>query len=173
MKKVFICVMMVLLLCLTFVACGPKDYVLNEKNFFIAMTNIQNRPQQYVDSTLEFDCFTYELVDVVNNTSYICGVRKCAQGFGCKCGKDTIIGFVLEYNGALPEPRNQSEDTNDKTWVHLKGQIKSADKISIVVNSYTDGVLDPDNTETIQFLKFVVESCDVIQDYSNLNYYVS
>ena len=166
-------VVLLLILCVSFSACGPKDYVLNEQTFFLVMINIQARPQQYVDSTLEFDCFTYELADVANGTTYICGVRKCSAGWGCSCGKDTIIGFVLRYDGELPAPYNQYEDNNEKTWVHLKGKLKSADKLTITINSYVDGVLDLNNTEQIQLLEFVVESCELIEDYSNLHYYVN
>ena len=175
MKKTKIIVaVLLLILCLTFAACGPKDYVLNEQTFFLVMTNIQARPQQYVDGTLEFDCFTYRLVDVVEEKTYICGVRKCSVGYGCNCGNDTIIGFVLIYDGELPEPSaRQSEDTNEQTWVHLKGRLKSADKLTVTVNSYVNGELDPNNTERIQLLEFVVESCELIEDYSNLNYYVT
>ena len=169
----FIAVALLLLVCFTFAACGPKDYVLNENTFFLVMTNIQYYPEQYLQSNLEFDCFIYELTDV-NGNSYMCGVRKCSAGYGCTCGNDTIIGFVLEYDGKLPEPRNQSENTNDKTWVHLSGKIKSAEKINIEIHSYLeDGSINPDKTEQIAFLMFVVDSYELLTDYSNLNYYVT
>lgn len=171
MKK-FALILLAITVCFTFVACGPRDYVLNEGTFFLVMTNMQYYPEQYLESNVEFDCFTYELVDV-NGESYMCGVRKCSSGYGCVCGKDTIIGFVLEYDGELPEPRNQSEDNNDKTWVHLRGKIKSADKLTVEIFSYIGDEIDPNTTEKIQFLVFAVESCDLIEDYSNLNYYVT
>lgn len=175
MKKLKIIVaVLLLILCFAFAACGPKDYVLNEQTFFLVMTNIQARPQQYVDSSLEFDCFTYKLVDVVSDTTYICGVRKCSAGWGCNCGNDTIIGFILIYDGDLPEPSvHQSENTIEQTWVHLKGKLKNADKLTVTINAYVDGEIDPNNTEQIQFLEFVVETCELIEDYSNLNYYVT
>ena len=171
MKKI-IPLLLAVMLCVVCVACGPRNYTLNENTFFITMKNIQNRPSLYKDSTLDFDCFTYELTDV-NGTVYMCGVRKCAAGFGCQCGKDTIIGFVLESTDELPAPRNQSEDTNDKTWIHLSGKLKSTEKITIEIHSYLEyGSVNPNATETIYFLVFVVESCELIQDYSHLNYYV-
>ena len=137
------------------------------------MTNMQYFPEQYLQSNIEFDCFTYELLDV-NGVSYMCGVRKCSSGYGCQCGKDTIIGFVLEYDGELPTPTHQSEDTNDKTWVHLSGRLKSADKIKIEINSYlADGSVDQSKNEIIEFLVFVVDGCELIEDYSNLHYYVT
>lgn len=172
MRKLILLVL-ITVVCLTFAACGPRDYVLNEDTFFFVMTNIQYYPENYLQSNLEFDCFTYELVDVDGN-SYMCGVRKCSSGYGCTCGNDTIIGFVLEYDGELPEPRNQSEDTNDKTWVHLSGKVKSANKIKIKIHSYLpDGSVDPVKTEQIELLVFAVGSCQLIEDYSKLNYYVT
>ncbi|MCH5159449.1 MAG: hypothetical protein J1F66_01195 [Clostridiales bacterium] len=172
MKKLIL-VLLAVVLCVTFAACGPRDYVLNENTFFLVMTNIQYYPEQYLQSNIEFDCFTYELVDVDGN-SYMCGVRKCSAGYGCTCGNDTIIGFVLEYDGELPQPRNQSENTNDKTWVHLSGKVKSADKLKIEIRSYlSDGSIDPTKTEQIEFLMFVVDSLELIEDYSNLAYYVT
>lgn len=162
-------------MCVSCVACGPRDYVLNETSFFMFMTNMQAFPEQYLQSQIDFDCFTYELVDV-NGVSYMCGVRKCSSGYGCTCGNDTIIGFVLEYNGEveLPEPKNQSEDTNDKTWVHLSGRIKSVDKIKIEMDLYLpDGTKDPNTNDKIEMLVFVVDSFELIEDYSNLHYYVT
>ena len=162
-----------LISCLSVCACAQKDYVLNEDTFFLVMTNMQYFPESYLESTIEFDCFTYELQDVDGNT-YICGVRKCSAGYGCTCGKDTIIGFILRSGESLPEPRNQSEDTNEKTWVHLKGRLQGAEKTTVTIHSYLDdGTVDPDNTEQIQFLVFEVESCELIEDYSNLSYYVT
>lgn len=155
-------------------ACGgEKEYILDEQTFFLVMTNMQYYPEQYLDCNIEYDCFTYTLTDV-HGTSYTCGVRKCSSGYGCTCGQDTIIGFLLEYNGELPEPRNQSEDSNDKTWIHLKGKLKSAEKRSITVHSYLpNGEIDGDKTENIIFLQFVVESFYLIEDYSHLHYYVT
>ena len=163
-------VLLLIVMCCSLSACF--DGVIEEKQFFRVMTSIQYYPSNYTDLTLELDCFTYKLVDV-QGKEYICGVRKCSSGYGCICGNDTIIGFVLEYDGELPEPKNQSEDTNDKTWVHLVGKLKNADMMNIEIYSYKDGVIDTNNTEQIQFLVLVVESCELIEDYSNLNYYVT
>lgn len=170
MKKI-VAVIMIILLCLTLSACRPKDYVLDENTFFLVMKNIQYFPESYLKSNLEFDCFTYELTDV-NGVSYMCGVRKCTAEYGCKCGNDTIIGFVLLYDKELPAPRNQSEDTNDKTWIHLSGRLKSADKLTIEIYAYTDGKQDTSKTEQILMLQFVVSSCEIIEDYSKLHYFV-
>ena len=172
LKRFSLIILLVLVLSLALAACGPHDYVLNENTFFMFMTNMQYFPEQYLKSNIEFDCFTYELVDV-NGNSYMCGVRKCSSGYGCTCGNDTIIGFILEYDGVLPEPKNQSEDTNDKAWVHLSGKLKNADRKNVEVHSYVNGEIDPTKTEQIQFLVFVVESCEIIEDYSNLHYYVT
>ena len=172
MKKL-VFVLLAIIVCFSCVACGARDYVLNENTLFLVMTNIQYYPENYLQSNIEFDCFTYELVDV-NGTSYTCGVRKCSSGYGCTCGNDTIIGFVLECEEQLPEPKNQSADTNDKTWVHLSGKVKSANKIKIEINSYlADGSIDPTKTEQIELLVFVVNSFELIEDYSNLAYYVT
>ena len=137
------------------------------------MTNMQYYPEQYLDSKIEYDCFTYELTDVDGN-SYTCGVRKCSAGYGCTCGNDTIIGFLLNARQPLPEPRNQSEDTNDKTWVHLTGTMPSADKTTITIHAYLpDGTVDPEKTEDIVFLSLDVDDCQLIEDYSGLAYYVT
>jgi hypothetical protein len=156
--------------------CGckkEKTYTLNEDTFFLVMTNIIYYPEQYDGSEIEYDCFTYKLTDV-NEESYMCGVRKCSSGYGCTCGKDTIIGFVLESNDNLPEPRNQSTDDGDKTWVHLKGKLKNSNKKTITIYAYNeDGTINKNQTEQIIFLVFVVENWSLIEDSSNLNYYVT
>lgn len=173
MKKA-IAFLLAVFVCLSLFGCGgkTKDYVLNEDTFFLVMTNMQYYPEQYLGSTLEFDCFTYELVDVDGN-SYICGVRKSSSEYGCTCGRDTIIGFVLESAEPLPEPRNQSENNGDKTWVHLTGSLKSAEKTDITIHSYlADGSINPDLNETVSFLTFEVAACDLIEDASGLAYYV-
>ena len=174
MNKPVLTVLALICLCaVVLVSCGSDGYVLNEDTFFLVMSNMQFYPEQYLGSDMEFDCFTYELDDV-DGTRYICGVRKSSAEYGCTCGRDTIIGFILEYGGELPAPRNQSEDSVEKTWVHLKGQLKSADKTQITIHSYRpDGSVNPDVNEFIYFLTFSVESCELIADYSNLQYYVT
>lgn len=176
MRRFLALVLMIGMACVLLTGCQSskaQDYVLNEDTFFLVMTNMQYYPEQYLESNIEYDCFTYELEDVDGQT-YICGVRKCSAGFGCTCGKDTIIGFILNYDGELPAPRNQSEDTVEKTWVHLNGKLQSTDKTTITIHSYLeDGSIDPDNTEQIQFLVFDVESYELIEDYTNLKYYVT
>ena len=167
--------LLAVLLCFSCFGCGKgkaRDYVLTEDTFFLLMTNMQYYPEQYLDSKLEFDCFTYALTDV-NGQTYICGVRKSSAEYGCTCGRDTIIGFVLESAEPLPEPRNQSADNGDKTWVHLTGKLKSAEKTEITIHAYRDdGTIDPDRNEVISFLSFEVASCDLIEDASGLQYYV-
>lgn len=155
--------------------CGNQNerYVLTEQTFFLVMTNMQYYPEQYLGCDVEYDCFTYKLTDV-NGTEYLLGVRKCSSGFGCTCGKDTIIGFILSYDGEIPQPRNQSEDSPDKTWVHIKGQIKDANKRYVTVNAYgEDGQILENQTETIAFLEFNVDEITLIEDWSGLSYYVT
>ena len=154
-------------------SCGKEEeYVLSEKSFFLVMTNIQYYPSNYVGKNLEFDCFTYEIKDTDGN-SYICGVRKCSSGYGCNCGKDTVIGFILDYGGEIPEPKNQSEDTNDKSWVRLKGKIDGDKFTGIAVYAYNGDEIDYSTVETIKFLTLKVDKLSVIEDYSGLSYYVS
>lgn len=160
---------------LTFFMIGcntKKSYVLNEQTFFLVMTNIQYYPEQYMEKDIEFDCFTYLLEDI-NGNKYMCGVRKCSSKFGCTCGNDTIIGFILNYDHKIPEPKNQSLDNNDKTWIHLTGQIQSANKTDIQIYGYTNGQIDYSIVETISMLSFNVNTLDIIDDYTNLNYYVT
>ena len=173
MKKRLVCFLaLCLFLTFSFCACSrDKNYVLTEKTFFLVMTNMQYYPEQYVGKSIEYDCFTYDLTDI-DGHSYRCGVRQCSSGFGCKCGKDTIIGFILSYNGEIPEPRNQSDASNDKTWVHLKGTIPSAEKTEIKIYAYSNGAVDPTSIETVVFLRFDIEELFLIEDYSNLSHYV-
>ena len=96
----------------------------------------------------------------------MCVVRKCSSGFGCKCGKDTIIGFIVSNDVELPEPKNQYDDTNDKAWVHVTGQIKSSDKTTFEIYN-ADSV-----PEEVSFLSLEIKDFSIIEDYSNLHYYV-
>lgn len=158
---------------LTLSACSADSYRLNEETFFLFMTNMQYYPEQYLGKEIAYDCFVYHLTDIEGNV-YVCGVRKCSSGYGCQCGNDTIIGFLLEYDGEVPQPRNQSVDTNDKAWIHVTGTLVSAQKTDIRIHAYmADGSIDPDTIETISFLSFSVTSLEEIEDYSALNYYVT
>ena len=144
---------------------SQKSYVLNESTFFLVMTNIQYYPEEYINKDLTFDSFTYELTDT-SGEEYLCVVRKCASGFGCKCGKDTIIGFVVDKELGLPAPKNQYEDTNDKSWVHVTGNIESTKKIEIEIFGVDD------TKENVQFLSLKIKDFSIIEDYSKLHYYV-
>ncbi|MCR5308559.1 MAG: hypothetical protein K6E21_00410 [Bacilli bacterium] len=147
-------------------SCGGKDsYYMNESNFFLVMTNIQYYPEEYVNKELEFDSFTYKLTST-SNEEFFCVVRKCASGFGCKCGKDTIIGFVVDKDLGLPEPKNQYENTNDKSWVHINGTLETTNKVDIEILGADD------IAEKVSFLTLKINSFTLIEDYSSLNYYV-
>ena len=142
-----------------------NSYDMNESTFFLVMTNIQYYPEDYVNKDLSFDSFTYKLTSVQGD-KYMCVVRKCSSGFGCKCGKDTIIGFVVDNYEGLPEPKNQYDNTNDKAWIHVTGQIKSTDKKVLEI-------YNADNVpEEVSFLSIEIKDFSVIEDYSNLHYYV-
>lgn len=170
-KKLYLSILFLTVLLL--IGCGEnKSYKLNEQTFFLVMTNIQYYPEQYIDKDIEYDCFTYLLTDI-EGKEYMCGVRKCSSEFGCTCGNDTIIGFILNYNQEIPAPKNQSSDNIDKTWIHLKGQLESLQKKEIKIYGYTNGVIDYSIIETISMLSFNVECLEIIDDYSNLNYYVT
>ncbi len=172
MKKI-LCIFLAIASLFCSACAKKKEYILTEDTFFLVMTNMQYYPEQYVNCTIEYDCFMYELTDV-NGEKYTCGVRKCSSGYGCTCGQDTIIGFILDYAEELPAPRNQSEDSNEKTWIHLKGTLKDAKKTEITIPAYLpSGELDGDKTETISFLVFSVENYELIKDYSKLHYYVT
>ena len=172
MKKIllaFLC--LCLLLCAA--SCGAPDrYDMTEQTFFYTMTTIQMFPENYVGKAISYDCFTYILTDV-DGKEYPCGVRKCSAGYGCNCGKDTIIGFVLDYDGEIPAPKNQSEDSADKTWIHLEGTLPNADKEEIRIYAYNGDQIDYGTVETVVFYHFTVDSLSLIEDYSGLNYYVT
>ena len=154
------------------VACQQSSYVLKESTFFLVMTNIQYYPEEYVGKDITLDCFTYNVADK-NGTEYLCGVRKCTAGFGCRCGKDTVIGFILNYEGDIPEPKNQYDDTNEKAWIHIVGQLASENKTAIEIYSYDAEGNITDQTEIVEFLSFNVSSLDTITDYSGLAYFVN
>lgn len=149
-----------------------NDCNIVESTFFLVMTNIQYFPEEYLNKNITLDCFTYNVKDV-NNQEYLCGVRKCTAGFGCKCGKDTVIGFILNYDGEIPEPKNQYEDTNEKAWIHISGQLASKEKTAIEINSYDASGNITEQTEIVEFLTFNVSSLETITDYSKLAYFVS
>ena len=154
------------LLSIPFLLSGcSKNYDMDESTFFLVMTNIQYYPEDYVNKDISFDSFTYKLTSVQGD-EYMCVVRKCSSGFGCKCGKDTIIGFIVSNDLGLPEPKNQYDDTNDKAWVHVIGQIKSTDKT-------TFEIYNADNVpEEVSFLSLEIKDFSIIEDYSSLHYYV-
>ena len=153
-------------LSIPFLLSGCSDgYKMNENTFFLVMTNIQYYPEDYVNKDLTFDSFTYKLTSV-QGEEYMCVVRKCSSGFGCKCGKDTIIGFIVNNDDGLPEPKNQYDDTNDKAWIHVTGQIKSSDKKVFEI-------YNADNVpEEVSFLSIEIKDFSIIEDYSSLHYYV-
>lgn len=172
MKKALL-LLLLLILALGLFSCGEDvNYTLNEKTFFLVMTNMQYYPEQYIGKTITYDCFTYRLTDVSGN-EYMCGVRKCSSGYGCNCGRDTIIGFILDYDGVIPEPKNQSEDTADKTWVHLVGTLPEAKKQEIEIYAYQGDEIDYNTVERVVFYRFRVSSLTLIEDYSGLAYYVT
>lgn len=173
MRKVTIA-LLILLSLFSFVACGGKsDRVdLTEQTFFYGMTTIQMYPEEYYGKTISYDCFTYRLTDV-EGKEYICGVRKCSAGYGCKCGKDTVIGFILEYDGEIPEPRHQSDDSSDKAWIHVVGTLASAQTEEIRIYAYDGDRIDYERTETVPFCRFIVSELTVIEDASGLAYYVA
>ena len=157
---------------LLFLTGCSNDCNIVESTFFLVMTNIQYYPEEYINKNITLDCFTYNVKDV-NNQEYLCGVRKCTAGFGCKCGKDTVIGFILNYEGESPEPKNQYEDTNEKSWIHISGQLASKEKTPIEINSYDASGNITEQTEIVEFLTFNVSSLETIADYSKLAYFVS
>lgn len=171
MKKIIV---PLLVLCVLICSgCGKTNYDLNENTFFLVLTNMQYYPEQYEDSKISLDCFVYELTDVYGKV-YTCGVRKCSSGYGCKCGKDTVIGFILDYDGDIPKPINQGEDTADKAWIRISGKLVSSEKTAVEVYAYfEDGSVDKNTVETIYFLRFNVLSLQEIEDYSGLSYYVT
>ena len=172
MKKLFV-VLLLLCLSLTAFACGGKDVVLTEDTFFYGMLTIQMYPDEYVGKKISFDCYTYRLTDTDGN-EYLCGVRKCSSGYGCKCGKDSVIGFILEYDGEIPEPKNQSVDTNDKTWIHVEGKLATADVTELEIFAYDEnGQIDTSWREYVVFCTFAVSSLSRIEDASGLAYYVT
>ena len=159
------CTSLLLLTSLLLSGCGDNKYVMNENTFFLVMTNIQFYPEEYVDKELTFDCFTYQLTSITGE-EYLCVVRKCSSGFGCKCGEDTIIGFIVNKDLGLPEPKNQYDDTNDKSWVHIVGELKTTEKTQFEIYNKNQ------EPEPVQFLTIQVNDFSIIEDYSNLHYYV-
>lgn len=156
---------------LTISCANAKDCNITESTFFLVMTNIHYYPEEYIDKDISLDCFTYNVKDIKGD-EYLCGVRKCTAGYGCRCGKDSVIGFILHYDGDIPEPKNQYEDTNEKSWIHIVGQLSSIEKTKIEINSYDSSGNITDQTEIVEFLSFDVSSLETIEDYSKLAYFV-
>ncbi|MBP5404577.1 MAG: hypothetical protein J6Y74_01325 [Clostridia bacterium] len=169
MKKAV--VILLVLLFLFAAACGGQDgYVLTEDNFFLVMTNMIYYPQQYADKEITFDAFTYALTDV-EGREYMCAVRKCSSGYGCNCGKDTVIGFILDYDGEIPAPRNQSADGADKTWIHTTGKLVFTDDFAPTeIRIYA---ADGSTVETVSFYTFRAAELTLIENYSDLQWYVT
>ena len=167
-KKMF----SLLLLPLLLTSCGSDKCVISENRFYLIMDNIIRYPEEYVNKEITVDCFTYNIENVDGDVT-VCGVRKCSSGYGCKCGRDTIIGFILKYeNGDIPAAKNQYENNVEKTWVHLTGHLESKQKTTITIFSYNADGTPSTDTEEIQFLTLNVESLELIDDYQNLRYYV-
>lgn len=145
-------------------------YSLNENNFFLVMSNMLYFPEQYLGASIDLDCFVYEIEDAVTGDRYSCGVRKCSSGYGCTCGNDTIIGFILDYGGEIPAAKNQSEDNGDKTWIHISGGLVSAERVYVNVYAYAEGE-QTDTIERIYFYRFNVDTLEEI-DGTGLAYYV-
>lgn len=156
-------------------ACGKTEWILTEENFFFTLNNVQMFPERYLNNVFELNCYTYLITDTEGNT-YLCGVRHCSSGYGCTCGNDTIIGFLLDYDGEIPEPVNQSDKNSvEKTWIHIRGTIETAERVQIKVYAYTDGVADPSKpTETISIPTLSVSSLTVLseEEYKDLKPYV-
>lgn len=158
-----------------FAGCGKTEYILTEKTFYKTMTTVVYYPEQYLDKYLEFDCFTYDLTDATTGVTYRSGVRKSTAEYGCVCGNDTIIGFILEYDGDIPVPVNQSsnEQDDERSWIHIRGKLKSAEKTDVSLFAYdSDGNVTDTVEAPVSFLVFVVETLEIIEDYSNLAYFV-
>ena len=167
-KKMF----SLLLLPLLLTSCGSDKCVISENRFYLIMDNIIRYPEEYVNKEITVDCFTYNIENVDGDVT-VCGVRKCSSGYGCKCGRDTIIGFILKYeNGDIPAAKNQYENNVEKTWVHLTGHLASKQKTTITIFSYNADGTPSTDTEEIQVLTLNVESLELIEDYQNLRYYV-
>lgn len=153
-------------------ACSSNNCNITENKFFLMMDNIILYPEEYIKKELTLDCFTYDVEDVEGNVT-VCGVRKCSSGYGCRCGRDTIIGFILKYeNGEIPAAKNQYENNPDKTWIHVTGHLASKQKTTITIYSYNPDGTQSTDTEEIQFLTLNVETLELIEDYQGLRYYV-
>jgi len=146
------------------------DGNIKENRFFLTMYNIQLYPEEYVNKQITLDCFTYDIEDI-NGKITTTGVRKCPSAYGCKCGKDSVIGFILNYDGEIPAARNQAEDSVEKTWIHVTGKLASQEKTTLELAS-TDIDGNP-ITDNIQFLTLNVSTLNLIDDYQNLNWYVT
>ena len=159
------------LLFLPFLLNGcTSDGNIKENRFFLTMYNIQLYPEEYVNKQITLDCFTYDIEDI-NGVVTTVGVRKCPSAYGCKCGKDSVIGFILNYDGEIPPATNQMEDSVEKTWIHVSGKLANQEKTTIELAS-TDVNGNP-ITDSIQFLTLNVDSLNLIDDYQNLNWYVT
>lgn len=173
MKKLAIKILcLIFCVCSLFsVACGDSNYILTENTYFKIMTNLYMYPNNYVGANIEADCFTYKITDI-DKKEWIVAVRLCSSGYGCACGQDSVIGFLLDYDGEVPAPVNQSdkdgENCHTKAWIHLKGTLETAEKTNIKILSSTGA------EEKIAFVTMKVESLTKIaeSEFSSLAPYV-
>ena len=168
MKKVLPLLLITALLSLS--GCSTVDGNIKENRFFLTMYNIQLYPEEYTNKLITLDCFTYDIEDI-NHVITTVGVRKCPSSYGCKCGKDSVIGFILNYDGEIPAAKNQAEDSVEKTWIHVTGYLAGNEKTTIELSS-TDADGKP-IIDYIQFLTLNVATLDLIDDYQDLHYYVT
>lgn len=177
LHRIAVAVLLICTLCACFAlpACGKegeKRYSLSEATFYKVMYNMVYFPDQYLGATIDLDCFVYEIEDAKTGELFVCGVRKCPSNVGCKCGNDSVLGFLLSYGGTIPAARNQTANDSDKTWIHIAGSLAGTDLTGVNVYTYDAEGNKTDSVEKIYFCTMNVSELTEI-DGSGLNYYVS
>ncbi len=160
MKKI-ICIILCASMLFTFASCGGKDSVLEkarkekettvetldkvfsvrEHTFVATVDNMYRETQYYIDeySYIKYVGFVLEQKDPKDESVSYPWV--CRYGPGC-CGSGTTPGFVVVYDGKLPE---------DKTWVEVTGKLKIAKEGDPIYNYLYDllGTLYTDDNKAI------------------------
>jgi len=145
----------------TFASCGGKDSVLEkarkekettvetldkvfsvrENTFVATVDNMYRETQYYIDeyNYIKYVGFVLEQKDPEDESVSYPWV--CRYGPGC-CGSGTTPGFVVVYDGKLPE---------DKTWVEVTGKLKIAKEGDPIYNYLYDllGTLYTDDNKAI------------------------
>ena len=168
--KRFFCVFLCVTMLLTFASCSNKDSVLEkvkkdkettvetlenvftvrENTFVASVDNMYRETEYYINeySYVKYVGFVLNQKDPTDESVSYPWV--CRYGPGC-CGSGTTPGFVVVYDGKLPD---------EKTWVEVTGKLKIAregDEIYDYLHNFLGTLYNDDNVAISTYAYFEVE----------------